>query len=87
MLNRREFSKYFVTGGAALLAPSSLWPAGNPTASPQQPANQTFDLLIEGGTVIDPAQNIHALLDRRLAELHQERQGRWQRILELMLGR
>jgi len=22
----------------------------------QQPANQTFDLLIEGGTVIDPAQ-------------------------------
>ena len=63
MLNRREFSKYFVTGGAALLAPSSLWPAGNPTASPQQPANQTFDLLIEGGTVIDPAQNIHALLD------------------------
>ncbi len=63
MLNRREFSKYFVTGGAALLAPSSLWPAGNPTASPQQPANQTFDLLIEGGTVIDPAQNIHAPLD------------------------
>ena len=63
MLNRREFSKYFVTGGAALFAPSVVWPTGNATASPQQPANQTFDLLIEGGTVIDPAQNIHASLD------------------------
>jgi dihydroorotase len=63
MLNRREFSKYFVAGGAALFAPSNLWPAGNAASSPQQPANQTFDLLIEGGTVVDPSQKLHAVLD------------------------
>jgi len=63
MLNRREFSKYFVAGGAALLTPSGVWPAGNAAASPQQPANQTFDLLIEGGTVVDPSQKLRAPLD------------------------
>jgi dihydroorotase len=63
MLNRREFSKYFVAGGAALLTPSGMWPAGNAAASPQQPANQTFDLLIEGGTIVDPSQKLHAPLD------------------------
>jgi len=62
MLNRREFSKYFVAGGAALLTPG-VWPAGNAAASPQQSAAPAFDLLIEGGTVIDPSQNLHALMD------------------------
>src|SRR6266404_4925586 len=63
MLYCRDVWQNFVTGGAVLLASSSFCPAGNTTASPQQPANQTFDLLIEGGTVIEPAQNIHAPLD------------------------
>jgi dihydroorotase len=63
MLNRREFSRYFLAGGAALLAPSGVWPAGNATASPRQGANQTFDLLIEGGVVVDPSQKLHAPLD------------------------
>jgi dihydroorotase len=63
MLNRREFSRYFLAGGAALLAPGSVWPAVNASASPQQNSNQTFDLLIEGGTVIDPEQNLNAPLD------------------------
>ncbi len=62
MLNRREFSRYFLSGGAALMAPSDLWP-GNAAASPQQNSNQTFDLLSEGGTVIDPSQNLLAPLD------------------------
>ncbi len=63
MLNRREFSKYFLAGGTALLTPRSVWPSSSPAASPQQDANQTFDLLIEGGTVIDPGQNLHGPLD------------------------
>jgi dihydroorotase len=63
MLNRREFTKYFVAGGAALLTPGIAWSASSTDASPQQNSNQTFDLLIEGGTVIDPGQNLHALLD------------------------
>jgi dihydroorotase len=63
MLNRREFSKYFVAGGAALLAPAGVWPAGNSAAAPQQSSTPTFDLLIEGGTVVDPSQNLHAAMD------------------------
>src|ERR1700731_2544621 len=63
MLNRREFSKYFVAGGAALLTPGGVWQATNAAASPQQSTTPTFDLLIEGGTVIDPSQNLHALMD------------------------
>jgi|ERR1700682_1946319 len=63
MLNRREFSRYFIAGGAALLAPGGVWPAGIPEESPAQNSNPTFDLLIEGGTVVDPAQNLHAALD------------------------
>jgi len=62
MLNRREFSRYFLAGGAALLAPNSVW-SGNAVASPQQSSPQTFDLLIEGGTVVDPAQSLHAPMD------------------------
>ena len=63
MLNRREFSRYFLSGGAALLAPGRAWPAASASASPQRDSNQTFDLLIEGGTVIDPGQNLNAPLD------------------------
>jgi dihydroorotase len=63
MLNRREFSRYFLAGGAALLAPDGVWPAASASASPQQNSSQTFDLLIEGGTVIDPGQNLNAPLD------------------------
>jgi hypothetical protein len=55
MLNRREFSKFFLAGGSALLTPGSVWPASSAAGSPQQDANQAFDLLIEGGTVIDPS--------------------------------
>ncbi|MCU1343665.1 MAG: Amidohydrolase, partial [Candidatus Acidoferrum typicum] len=63
MLNRREFSKYFVAGGAALLTPGGVWPTANAAASPQQSTTPTFDLLIEGGTVVDPSQNLHAAMD------------------------
>jgi dihydroorotase len=63
MLNRREFSRYFLAGGAALLTPGGVWPAANAAASPQQSPAPTFDLLIEGGTVVDPSQNLHAAMD------------------------
>jgi dihydroorotase len=63
MLDRREFSRYFLAGGAALLTPRGVWSASKAGASPQQNSNPTFDLLIEGGTVIDPANNLHAPLD------------------------
>ena len=63
MLSRRELSKYFVAGGAALLAPRGIWSGGSSSASPQQSAAPTFDLLIEGGTVVDPSQNLHTMMD------------------------
>jgi len=63
MLNRREFSKYFVAGGAAILAPRRIWSGGSSSASPQQSTAPTFDLLIEGGTVVDPSQNLHTAMD------------------------
>jgi dihydroorotase len=63
MLSRRELSKYFVAGGAALLAPRGIWSGGGSSASPQQSTAATFDLLIEGGTVVDPSQNLHTMMD------------------------
>jgi dihydroorotase len=62
MLNRREFSRCFLAAGAAILTPGASWPAD--PAAPQQPsATQNIDLLIAGGTVIDPGQKLHATLD------------------------
>jgi dihydroorotase len=63
MLSRRELSKYFVAGGATLLAPRGIWSGGSSSAPPQQSTAPTFDLLIEGGTVVDPSQNLHTAMD------------------------
>src|ERR1700687_96781 len=62
-MNRREFSRYFLAGGAALLAPAGVWPAGRLAGSPQQNSNPAFDLVIECGTVGAPAQTLHAALN------------------------
>jgi len=63
MLTRRQFSKTVL--GASLLTKGNGLDAF--TRSPDSPQNQTkndvFDLLIKGGTVIDPGQNLHAPLD------------------------
>jgi len=34
-----------------------------------------------------PDENIHTLLHQRIVTLQKERQGRWQRILEVLRGR
>jgi dihydroorotase len=62
MLTRREFSKYLVAGGAAALAPGNLGAAGR-TPVPDEGSTQDCDLLIKGGTVIDPGQHLHAQMD------------------------
>ena len=61
-MNRRDFSKYVLTGGAALLAPSIAGGAAEAAFSPQQNMTDKFDLLIEGGTVIDPGQNLNGAM-------------------------
>ncbi len=58
MSTRREFSRSLVAGGIALQATGQRMPPGG-----AQPAQQRFDLLVQGGTVIDPAQGLHGSLD------------------------
>jgi dihydroorotase len=67
MLTRRDFAKSVLGTGTGLLAASDGWSAGKPLVSSgqtsDQTSNQTCDLLIKGGTVIDPGQHLHAPLD------------------------
>jgi dihydroorotase len=62
MLTRRDFSRYFLVGGSGLLASGRL-SAGEFQASANQSAKLDCDLLIKGGTVIDPGQGLHSALD------------------------
>src|SRR3984893_7044645 len=61
MLTRREFSK--LIAGSSLLASDSLAWVSAPHPPAAQSASPDVDLLIKGGTVIDPGQNLHATLD------------------------
>src|ERR1700676_5109144 len=65
MLTRRQFSKWIV--GSGLLASGNFRVAGesprSASRSAEQAATQDCDLLIKGGTVVDPAENLHAVLD------------------------
>jgi dihydroorotase len=67
MLTRRQFSKRLLAGGTALLTSETLSSTAKLQASSNQSSDQhsdqSFDLLIKGGTVIDPAQHLHAPLD------------------------
>jgi dihydroorotase len=75
MLTRRDFSKFLLASGPAALVPralakDSVWPAtansGDSTQNKtheNQPAARNCDLLIKGGTVIDPSQHLHATMD------------------------
>lgn len=62
MLNRRDFSKLIVASGAGAISLGSSIRSvdafqGPKTSSPE------FDLVIQGGTVIDPGRKVHAALD------------------------
>jgi dihydroorotase len=62
MPTRRQFSKSLLGASAGLMVPDSLLWHNEPLPSNQN-TNQTYDLLIKGGTVVDPAQNLHTPLD------------------------
>ena len=65
MLTRRQFSK--LLAASPLLASGGVARAGAAPSSPAQDMSQAMtqsrDLLIKGGTVVDPSQDLHALLD------------------------
>src|SRR6267378_6722258 len=61
MLTRRQFSKLII--GSGILSSVNPWRVSAPDASPAQIPSPDCDLLIKGGTVIDPGHNLHAPLD------------------------
>jgi dihydroorotase len=61
MLTRRQFSMNLL--GIGLLNPDNLCAYGQSSFPSGQANNQKYDLLIKGGTVIDPVQKLHAPLD------------------------
>src|SRR5580700_9529182 len=63
MLTRREFSRCILAGGSALLASGKPALAGESQIASDQRPKLDCDLLIKGGTVIDPGQQLHAALD------------------------
>src|SRR4029077_5087535 len=70
MLTRRDFSRSVLAGGAALLTSGELSATSSPVTMPSPPQdeapknyNKKYDLLIKGGTVVDPGQGVHAALD------------------------
>src|ERR1700674_1573600 len=71
MPSRRDFNKSLLVGGAALLAPGGLL-AGESSPIPEAQTTQTavpeYTLLIKGGTVVDPGQQMHDLLDVALKD-------------------
>lgn len=59
MLTRRTFSQTLLAGGAALLWADDA----SGVISGQDSSIQDCDLLIKGGTVVDPGQHLHAQMD------------------------
>jgi dihydroorotase len=60
VITRRTFSKYLLGGGASLLALDTARPTHR---SPLAPSDQDCDLLIRGGTVVDPGRHLRAQMD------------------------
>ena len=63
MLTRRQFSKCFGALSASVLGSRRLWSGGEPLLPSPQKEIRLCDLLIKGGTVIDPGRNLHSALD------------------------
>ena len=63
MLTRRQFSMSLLGTGAAIGTRGSLQQPWELLPDLGTSADRPYDLLIQGGTVIDPARNIHSVLD------------------------
>jgi dihydroorotase len=65
MIGRRKFSKLFLTGSAVALSSRRFWAAAGPGnfAAAQETQPEKYDLLIKGGVVVDPGQQLHAPMD------------------------
>jgi dihydroorotase len=75
MLTRRDFTKSVLGTGTGLLVGNEAWaaaeplvPAGEPAGEPAgqssgEASDQQCDLLVKGGTVVDPGQHLHAPMD------------------------
>src|SRR6202790_1360191 len=61
MITRREFSKTCLTAGVAMLAKESAWSESVPSSPAPQVTSQKCDLLIKGGTVINPSLKLNAV--------------------------
>jgi dihydroorotase len=77
MLTRRQFSKSVIAGGTAILAAGSPSLAQELQASKHKGPKPEFDLLIKGGTVVDPKRQLHiamdvAVKDGKIAQLGKE---------------
>lgn len=62
MLTRRDFHKCAVVGGAALVS-GAYKETPAPPSSVEVKSKNTCDLLLKGGIVIDPSQQLHSRLD------------------------
>jgi len=63
MLTRRKFSMSLLGTGAAIGTRGSLQQPWELLPDLGTSGDRPYDLLIQGGTVIDPARNIHSVLD------------------------
>ena len=52
-----------LASGTAMLAPAGAQTKPADSAPPAPRSDQRYDLLIQGGTVVDPAQGLHGLFD------------------------
>ena len=63
MQTRRQFTKSLLGVAASAVATDALWSPGISLLSADPGATETYDLLITGGTVIDPGANLRTALD------------------------
>ena len=63
MQTRRQFTKSLLGVAASAVAGDALWSPGFSVLSADPGATETYDLLITGGTVIDPGANLRTALD------------------------
>src|ERR1700719_2639225 len=68
ILKRREFAASLLRAAAAALPGASMLGAAPFFDRANGSASESYDLLIKGGTVVDPSANLHAALDVALKD-------------------